>query len=123
MKASHSHTLVWTLAKKSLAMGINRSGLSLATPGHRPVHCMVMIITPTSLSERHLEDLQTLAASIGRDRSIQQQLYHIESPAHADGLLHLDQQFEDWNYYLEDVEQSGPTVNLEVANRCSTTRP
>jgi fructose PTS system EIIBC or EIIC component len=83
------------------AMGISRDGLSLATPDHRPVHCMVMIITPTSMPERHLEVLQALAASIGRDRSIQQQLYHIDSPAHADELLHLDQQFEDWNYYLD----------------------
>ncbi|HIE95600.1 MAG: cation:proton antiporter [Fuerstiella sp.] len=86
------------------AMGISRTGLSLATPDHRPVHCMVLIITPTSMPERHLEVLQALAASIGRDRSIQQQLYHIDSPAHADELLHLDQQFEDWNYYLEDAE-------------------
>ena len=86
------------------AMGITHEGLSLATPDHRAVHCMVLIITPTSMPERHLEVLQALAASIGRDRSIQQQLYHIDSPAHADELLHLDQQFEDWNYYLEDVE-------------------
>ena len=86
------------------AMGISRNGLSLETPDHRPVHCMVLIITPTSMPERHLEVLQALAASIGRDRSIQQQLYHIHSPAHADELLHLDQQFEDWNYYLEPEE-------------------
>jgi fructose PTS system EIIBC or EIIC component len=86
------------------AMGVTREGLALATPDHRPVHCMVLIITPTSMPERHLEVLQALAASIGRDRSIQQQLYHIDSPAHADELLHLDQQFEDWNYYLEDAE-------------------
>jgi len=86
------------------AMGITREGLSLVTPVHRAVHYMVLIITPTSMPERHLEVLQALAASIGRDRSIQQQLYHIDSPAHADELLHLDQQFEDWNYYLEDAE-------------------
>ena len=83
------------------AMGICREGLSLDAPDHRPVHCMVLIITPASMPERHLEVLQALAASIGRDRAIQQQLYHIDSPAHADELLHLDQQFEDWNYYLE----------------------
>lgn len=86
------------------AMGISRNGLILETPDHRPVHCMVLIITPTSMPERHLEVLQALAASIGRDRAIQQQLYHIDSPAHADELLHLDQQFEDWNYYLDDEE-------------------
>ncbi len=84
------------------AMGISRAGLSLDSPDNRPVHCMVLIITPTSMPERHLEVLQALAASIGRDRSIQQQLYHIDSPAHADELIHLDRQFEDWNYYLDD---------------------
>ena len=84
------------------AMGINREGLNLEAPDHRPVHCMVLIITPSDMPERHLEVLQALSASIGRDRSIQQQLYHIDSPAHADELIHLDQQFEDWNYYLDD---------------------
>ena len=84
------------------AMGISRPGLALDAPDHRLVHCMVLIITPKSMPERHLEVLQALAASIGRDRTIQQQLYHIDSPAHADELIHLDQQFEDWNYYLED---------------------
>lgn len=83
------------------AMGISRTGLMLDAPDRRPVHCMVLILTPSSMPERHLEVLQALAASIGRDRSIQQQLYHIDSPAHADELLHLDQQFEDWNYYLD----------------------
>lgn len=84
------------------AMGISSDGLHLDAPDHRPVHCMVLIITPISMPERHLEVLQALSASIGRDRSIQQQLYHIDSPAHAEELIHLDQQFEDWNFYLDD---------------------
>ncbi|MCA9082699.1 MAG: cation:proton antiporter [Planctomycetaceae bacterium] len=84
------------------AMGISRDGLELETPDGRPVHCMVLILTPKSMPERHLEVLSALAASIGHDWSIQNQLYHIDSPAHADELIHLDQQFEDWNYYLED---------------------
>ena len=86
------------------AMGISSAGLHLDAVDHRPVHCMVLIITPTTMPERHLEVLQALAASIGHDRSIQQQLYHIDSPGHADELIHLDQQFEDWNYYLDDQE-------------------
>ena len=65
---------------------------------------MVLIITPTTMPERHLEVLQALAASIGHDRAIQQQLSHIVAPGHADVLIHLDQQFEDWNYYLDDPE-------------------
>lgn len=84
------------------AMGISSAGLALGAPDHRLVHCMVLIITPMKMPERHLEVLQALAASIGRDRMIQQRLYHIDSPAHADELIHLDDQFEDWNYYLND---------------------
>lgn len=84
------------------AMGINRHGLNLDTPDGRPVHCMVLILTPKSMPERHLQVLQALSASIGRDDAIQNALYHIDSPAHADELLHLDEQFEGWNYYLDD---------------------
>ncbi len=84
------------------AMGISREGLHLDAPDGRPVHCMVLILTPTSMPERHLQVLQALAASIGRDRAIQQQLYHIDSPAHADELIHADRYFETWNDYLDD---------------------
>ncbi|MCA9062614.1 MAG: cation:proton antiporter [Planctomycetaceae bacterium] len=84
------------------AMGISRQGLMLDAVDGKPVHCMVLILTPSGMPERHLEVLSALASSIGRDRGIQHQLYHIDSPAHADELIHLDRQFEDWNYYLED---------------------
>ena len=83
------------------AMGISRNGLDLDTPDGRPVHCMVLILTPKTMPERHLQVLQALSASIGRDDAIQNALYHIDSPAHADELLHLDEQFEGWNYYLD----------------------
>ena len=62
---------------------------------------MVLILTPKTMPERHLQVLQALSASIGRDDAIQNALYHIDSPAHADELLHLDEQFEGWNYYLD----------------------
>lgn len=90
------------------AMGISHHGLNLDTPDGRPVHCMVLILTPKSMPERHLEVLSALAASIGRDDSIQSALYHIDSPAHADELLHLDEQFEGWNYYLDEGEPRRP---------------
>lgn len=86
------------------AMGISQAGLNLETPDGRPVHCMVLILTPRSMPERHLQVLSALSASIGRDQTIQNALYHIDSPAHADELLHLDEQFEDWNKYLDDEQ-------------------
>ena len=84
------------------AMGISRDGIHIDTPDGQPVHCMVLILTPSSMPERHLEVLQALATSIGRDGTIQQQLYHVDSPAHADELIHLEEHSEGWNYYLED---------------------
>lgn len=86
------------------AMGVSRQGLALGAPDQKLVHCMVLIITPKNMPERHLEVLQALAASIGRDPFIQQKLFHVDSPAHADELIHLDDRFENWNYYLDDDE-------------------
>lgn len=84
------------------AMGISHEGLLLETPDGRPVHCMVLILTPKAMPEQHLQVLSALSASIGRDDAIQNALYHIRSPAHAEELLHLDGQFEGWNYYLDE---------------------
>ncbi len=85
------------------AMGISHDGLDLETPDGRPVHCMVLILTPKTMPERHLQILSALSSSIGRDQTIQNALYHIDSPGHAEELLHLDEQFESWNYYLDDA--------------------
>ncbi|MCA9037357.1 MAG: cation:proton antiporter [Planctomycetaceae bacterium] len=83
------------------AMGISHKGLNLDTPDGRPVHCMVLILTPKTMPERHLQVLSALAF-IAHDESIQSTLYHIDSPTHAEELLHLDEQFEGWNHYLEE---------------------
>ena len=47
-------------------------------------------------------DVRYFTRSIGRDRTIQQQLYHVDTPAHAYELLHADEESEDFNYFLED---------------------
>ena len=86
------------------AMGISHDGLRIETPDGARVHCMVLLITPASERDRHLEVLSALARSIGRDRAIQQQLYHIDTPAHAYELLHADEESEDFNYFLDDEE-------------------
>jgi len=84
------------------AMGISHKGLNVPTPDGRPVHCMVLILTPKSMPERHLQVLSALSQSIGRDAVIQHALYHINSPAQAEELLHLDEQFDGWNDYLDE---------------------
>ena len=60
----------------------------------------VLLVTPTSERDRHLEVLSALARAIGSDRTIQQQLYHAFTPAHAYELLHADEESEEFNYYL-----------------------
>jgi mannitol/fructose-specific phosphotransferase system IIA component (Ntr-type) len=83
-------------------MGISSSGLRVPTPDGLPLHCMVLLVTPSTERDRHLEVLSALARAIGSDRTIQQQLYHVDSPAHAYELLHADEESEEFNYYLED---------------------
>jgi len=84
------------------AMGISSQGLKIATPDGLRVHCMILLVTPSADRDRHLEVLSTFARAIGRDRSIQQQLYHVDTPAHAYELLHADEESEDFNYFLDD---------------------
>jgi len=84
------------------AMGICSDGLRIPTPDGMPVHCMVLLVTPEIDRDRHLEVLSALARAIGADRTIQQQLYHVDTPAHAYELLHADEESEEFNYYLDD---------------------
>lgn len=87
------------------AMGISSKGLRLKAPDGLPVHCMVLLLTPNSERDRHLEVVSALARAIGADRTIQQQLYHVDTPAHAYELLHADEESEEFNYYLDDEEE------------------
>jgi len=82
-------------------MGISREGLAFDTPDGVPVHCMVLLATPESQRERHLEVIAALARAIGRDLAIQQQLFNAETPAHAYEILHAEEA-TDFNYYLSD---------------------
>ena len=82
-------------------IGISREGLSFDTPDQRPVHCMVLLATPPSLRDRHLEVLAALARTIGSDRNLQLQLFNAKSPAHVCQILRHES-FEDLNVYLDD---------------------
>ena len=82
-------------------MGISREGLRIPTPDGKPVHCMVLLATPPSQRDRHLEVLAALARAIGSDRNIQKQIFTAKSPAHVHEILHAEEA-EDFNYFLED---------------------
>jgi len=80
-------------------MGISRRGLPFETPDGKPVHCMVLLATPESQRERHLEVIAALARAIGRDANVQEQLFNSRTPAHAFEVLHAEEA-TDFNYYL-----------------------
>jgi len=81
-------------------MGISRKGFAVVTPDGEPVHCVVLLATPPSMRERHLEVLAALAQAVGTDRNIRNQLFRARSPAHAYEILHAEEA-ENFNYFLE----------------------
>ena len=84
------------------ALGICPSGLDIETPDGLPVHAVALVLTPASMPERHLQVLSALAVAVGFDRGIRQQLFHSDSPARAYELLHVEEESEDFNYFLDD---------------------
>ncbi len=84
------------------AMGINREGLAFETPDDTPVHCIILLVTPTAERDRHLEVLASLARAIGQDEAVREALYHARSPAHAYEALNAERA-DTFNYYLGDV--------------------
>lgn len=80
-------------------MGLSAAGLAFETPDGRPVHCIVLLATPESQRERHLEVIAALARAIGKDPAIQERLFTAQTPAHAYEILHAEEA-SDFNYYL-----------------------
>jgi PTS system fructose-specific IIC component len=83
------------------AMGISRKGLDFETPDERPIHCMVVIVTPTNQRERHLQVLAALAQAIGTDPNRQRQLFLSATPAHAYEIMHAEDA-QDFNWYVDE---------------------
>ncbi len=83
-------------------LGISSKGLDLGAPDGRPVHAVLLLATPESERNRHLEVLAAFATAITRDINLSEQLYHARSAAHAYNVLHAEDS-EDLNYFLEDA--------------------
>lgn len=81
-------------------MGISRKGLALETPDGEPVHCMVLLATPSKDRDRHLEVLAALMRAIGADDNVRRRLFNARSPAHAYEILHAEEA-ADFNYFLD----------------------
>ena len=82
-------------------MALNSRGLDLDAPDRKPVHCLILLATPDTERDRHLEVLAALARVIGGDPEVQEELYHADSPAHAYEVLH-GHRTEGFNYFLDD---------------------
>ncbi len=94
-------------------MGISREGIRSSDTEER-VHCIVLLATPQSRRDRHLEVLAAFARAIAGDRSIRHQLYEAQSPAHAYNLLHADEA-EDFNYFLGEEDDLMPPADRPTA--------
>lgn len=93
-------------------LGISRSGLNLNAPDHRPIHAVLLLATPESERNLHLEILAAFATAITRDVNLREQLYHARNPAHAYEVLHAEDA-EDLNYFLEDAFERAGMIEAE----------
>jgi len=85
-------------------LGLSAKGIDLNAPDGRLIHAVLLLATPESQRERHLEILAAFASAITRDANFSEQLYHARSAAHAYDVLHHEDQ-EDLNYFLEDAAE------------------
>lgn len=83
-------------------LGISSRGINLGAPDGHPVHAVLLLATPETDRNRHLEVLAAFARAITRDINLREQLYHARSAAHAYDVLHADAA-EDINYFLDDA--------------------
>jgi mannitol/fructose-specific phosphotransferase system IIA component (Ntr-type) len=81
-------------------MAISRDGLDFETPDGEPVHCIVLLATPSKDRDRHLEVLAALMRAVGADDNVRRRLFSARSPAHAYEILHAEESV-DFNYFLD----------------------
>jgi mannitol/fructose-specific phosphotransferase system IIA component (Ntr-type) len=86
-------------------MGLSREGIPCETPDGQKVQCMVLLATPVTERDRHLEVLAALARAIGTDRNVRRQLYNAKSAAHAYDILHAEEA-ESFNVFLQGKDEA-----------------
>jgi mannitol/fructose-specific phosphotransferase system IIA component (Ntr-type) len=82
-------------------MAVSREGLSFDTPDGEPVHCMVLLATPDSERDRHLQVMAGIAGTLGRKSAIRDQLFNAVTAAHVHDVLHAEES-ETFNYFLTE---------------------
>ena len=83
-------------------MGVSREGLAFSGPDGEAIKIMVLLATPASQRDRHLQVLAAIARGIGKNRASQKALASARTPAHAHEILH-NEESEDFNYFLDDA--------------------
>lgn len=96
------HTRIEADSGMAGVMGISAEGFDWGMPDGQRVHAIVLLASPRSLRDTHLEVLAAFAGAITSSRNIQEQLYHAKTAAHAYDILHA-KDAEDFNYFLEDI--------------------
>ena len=91
-------------------LGLSSKGIDLGAPDGRVVHAVLLLATPESGRNRHLEIIAAFATAITKDINIREQLYHARSAAHAYEVLHHDD-LEDLNYFLEDAQERAGMIS------------
>ena len=85
-------------------MGLSSNGLGFKTPDNRPIHCMVLLATPSSDRDRHIEVLASLAHTIGSEHDLREALFDSQTPADAYEILHGDET-EGFNRFLDLMDE------------------
>ena len=88
-------------------LGLSLEGLDLGAGDSRPVHAVLLLATPLSDRQRHLQILAAFASALTKDENLREQLYHARSAGHAYDVLHADES-EELNYFLDQaIERAG----------------
>ena len=95
-------------------LGISTKGLDLGAPDGCLIHAVLLLATPQTERDRHLEVIAAIKLAISRDVNFAEQLYHAHSAAHAYDVLHHEDQ-EDLNYFLEDAAERVGLRECEVS--------
>jgi PTS system fructose-specific IIC component len=82
-------------------MGVSAEGLNFETPDGKPVHAIVLLATSHKDRPRHLEVLAAFSRAL-HDRSTAEQLYNVDSAAHAYEMIHSSDA-EDFNYFIDEM--------------------
>jgi len=109
------HALLESGEETRGVLGLSRKGLDLGAYDGELVHAVVLLATPQSDRQRHLEVLAAFARAITGNENLRVQLYAARTPAHAYEVLHAGDS-EDLNYFLDEAKHHAATPDTVNTN-------